>query len=194
MTADPPVPPSVDLTTPGPARLYDYYLGGMANYASGRMVAGSPGELIPGLADTAWADRAFGQRAARWPARPGMRQSAGIGSSLPAQGSTHEVVLAETPDWRAVYVDHDPMVLACADGFAAGGSKPPPPVAACRDVHARSPQDIYPRTGAEAEPFSGGLEMVYLRPCMWASGGADDPGLAGSDGSRWLYCAMARCP
>jgi S-adenosyl methyltransferase len=275
MSQDPPVPPGVDPATPSPARLYDYYLGGTANYASDRMVAERLRELIPELADTAWANRAFHQRAARWlAAQQGIRQFIDIGSGLPTQGNTHEVVLAQDPEARVVYVDRDPMVLAYAKGFLAstgtaaliqadlrdpgsvldhpnlralvdfdepagllmtavlhfiadeedpwrtvrqyanvlapgsyvaishvtGDSKPPLSVAVCRDVYARSSQDIYPRTRAEVARFFDGLEMVSpgarTAPAVVHVGewGAENPRLADSDGSRWSYCGVARCP
>ncbi len=275
MRQDPPVPPGVDPATPSPARLYDYYLGGTTNYASDRLVAERLRELIPELADTAWANRAFHQRAARWlAARQGIRQFIDIGSGLPTQGNTHEVVLAQDPRARVVYVDHDPMVLAYAKGFLAdtgtaaliqadlrdppsvldhpnlralvdfdepagllmtavlhfvadeeepwrmvrqyanalapgsyvaishvtGDSKPPLSVAVCRDAYARSSQDIYPRTRAEVARFFDGLEMVSpgarTAPAVVHVGewGAENPRLADSDGSRWSYCGVARCP
>ena len=274
MTTDPPVPPGVDPTTPSPARLYDYYLGGTANYASDRLVADRLRDLIPELEDTAWANRAFHQRAARWLAGQGIRQFIDIGSGLPTQGNTHEVVLAQVPHGRVVYVDHDPMVIAYAKAFLAdtgavtmiqadlrdppgvldhpslralidlsepvgllitavlhfvadeedpwrivrqyaaalapgsylavshvtGDSKPPLSLAVCRDVYARSSQDIYPRTRAEVERFFDGLEMVSpgarTPPGVVHTGewGAEDRGRADSDGSRWIYCGVARPP
>jgi SAM-dependent methyltransferase len=122
MATDPPVPPGVDPTTPSPARLYDYYLGGTTNYASDRMMAKRLGELIPELEDTAWANRAFHQRAAIWLAGRGIRQFLDLGSGLPTQGNTHEAVRAGAPQARVVYVDHDPMVLAYAKGLLADGT------------------------------------------------------------------------
>src|SRR5487761_243892 len=84
VTTDPLVPPGVDPAMPSPARLYDYYLGGTVNYASARKVAERLRELIPELADTAWANRAFHQRAARWmAAERGIRQFIDIGSGQP---------------------------------------------------------------------------------------------------------------
>jgi hypothetical protein len=119
MATDPPVPPGVDPTTPSPARLYDYYLGGTTNYAADRMMAKRLGELIPELEDTAWANRAFHQRAAIWLAGRGIRQFLDLGSGLPTQGNTHEAVQAGAPQARVVYVDHDPMVMAYAKGLLA---------------------------------------------------------------------------
>ena len=111
MRTDPPVLPGVDPAVPSPARRYDY-LGGTADYPSDRMAADRLRELIPELEDTAWANRAFHQRAARWTAEQEIRQFIDMGSGLPTEGNTHEVVLAQAPDARVVYVDHDPMVPA----------------------------------------------------------------------------------
>ncbi len=274
MSTDPPVPPGVDPAVPSPARLYDHYLGGTTNYPSDRLVAGQLRELIPELPDVAWANRGFHQRSARWMAGRGIRQFIDIGSGLPTQGNTHEVLIDLAPDARVVYVDNDPMVLAYAKGFladnaavcvingdlrdpdgilghpnvaalahpgepvgllmtavlnfvsdeddpwhlvrhyvdalAAGSylalshvtpdNKPPLAVAVCRDVYARSSQPIYPRSKADIARFFGGLEMVPAYPGagsdvvhtgVW---GAEDPSMADSDGSRWLYCGVARCP
>ncbi|HUZ39101.1 MAG TPA: SAM-dependent methyltransferase [Streptosporangiaceae bacterium] len=273
VTTDPPVPPGVDPATPSPARLYDYYLGGTVNYASDRKVAERLRELIPELADTAWANRAFHQRAARWmAAERGVRQFIDVGSGLPTQGNTHEIVLPAAPGARVVYVDNDPIVLAYAGGFLAGAgattmiqadlrdpdsvlghrslralidltepvgllmtavlhfvadhedpwltvrryagalasgsyvaisqvtgdSKPPLALAVCRDIYARSSQEIYPRTRADVARFFDGTELVPpwpgAPPAVVHVGewGADDPALADSDGSRWMYCGVAR--
>jgi O-methyltransferase involved in polyketide biosynthesis len=109
------VPPGVDATTPTPARLYDYYLGGSNNFAVDREVAERLRASLPELTDAAWANRGFHQRAARWmAAEHGIRQFIDLGSGLPTQGNTHEAVSEVDPDARVVYVDHDPMVLAHA--------------------------------------------------------------------------------
>ncbi|HEX6858208.1 MAG TPA: SAM-dependent methyltransferase, partial [Streptosporangiaceae bacterium] len=64
-------------------------------------------------------NRGFHQRAAEFIAAQGIRQFIDIGSGLPATGNTHEVVLKVAPDARVVYVDHDPMVAAMAEGLIA---------------------------------------------------------------------------
>jgi hypothetical protein len=60
--------------------------------------------------------------------------------------------------------------------------------------------DIYLRPRAEVERFFRGLEMVapydgakpdLTYPGLW---GAEDPVAADSDGSRGLYCGVARRP
>jgi len=114
------VPEGVDVTRPTPARLYDYYLGGASNFEVDRVAAERLRLQMPELSDTAWANRGFHQRAARWIARRGVGQFIDIGSGLPAAGNTHQVVLEVAPDARVVYVDIDPMVAAHARGLLTG--------------------------------------------------------------------------
>jgi hypothetical protein len=111
----PPVPPGVDPAVPSPARLYDYYLGGTINYPADQDAAERIRADLPEISDMAWANRGFHQRAARWlAAERGISQFIDIGSGLPTQGNTHEVVREAAADARVVYVDNDPMVRAYA--------------------------------------------------------------------------------
>lgn len=107
------IPPGVDPNVPTPARLYDYFLGGSNNFEVDRQLAERIRSLVPEVSDSAWANRAFHQRAATWlAAQRGLDQYIDIGAGLPTQGNTHELVRAEVPEARVVYVDNDPMVLA----------------------------------------------------------------------------------
>ncbi len=111
------VPPGVDPAIPAPARMYDYFLGGTANFEADRAAADRVREMIPEVIDAAWANRGFHQRAARWIAQQGVRQFIDIGSGLPTVGNTHEVVQRVDAGARVVYVDHDPLVIAHASGL-----------------------------------------------------------------------------
>jgi hypothetical protein len=63
---------------------------------------------FPDLEDAAWANRGFHGRAARWMAiERGIEQFIDIGSGLPTQSNTHEVLHAVNPAARVVYVDND---------------------------------------------------------------------------------------
>jgi S-adenosyl methyltransferase len=106
------VPPGVDPARPSPARVYDYLLGGDHNFESDRAAGQMLKSRAPELLDSAWANRGFHQRAAKWIAMQGVRQFIDIGSGLPTVGNTHEVVRRVAPNARVVYVDNDPMVLA----------------------------------------------------------------------------------
>jgi S-adenosyl methyltransferase len=110
-----PAPPGVDPTTPSPARIYDYVLGGTHNFPVDREAAERIRARSPDLADAAWVNRGFHQRAARWmAAEQGIGQFIDIGSGLPTQSNTHGVVQKVIPRAHVVYVDNDPMVLAYA--------------------------------------------------------------------------------
>src|SRR5215471_6019116 len=105
-------PPGVDPARPSSARVYDYLLGGEHNFESDQAAGQMLKSRAPELVDSAWANRGFHQRAAKWIAEQGVRQFIDIGSGLPTVGNTHEVVRRVAPDARVVYVDSDPMVLA----------------------------------------------------------------------------------
>jgi hypothetical protein len=111
------VPADVDPARPSPARIYDYLLGGTNNFESDRMAAEQLKQQIPEIADAAWANRGFHQRAAKWIAEQGVRQFIDIGSGLPAVGNTHDVIRRVAPDVRVVYIDNDPMVLASSSAL-----------------------------------------------------------------------------
>ncbi|MGI9007356.1 MAG: SAM-dependent methyltransferase [Streptosporangiaceae bacterium] len=109
------VPAGIDPTRPSPARMYDYMLGGNYNFEADREATEQFRQHMPDLYDAAWANRGFHGRAARWMATEhGIRQFIDIGSGLPTQSNTHEVVRAVAPDARVVYIDSDPMVLVLA--------------------------------------------------------------------------------
>jgi len=63
----------VDSTTPSPARLYDYYLGGTHNFPADRELAEKMKAGLPDVVDIAWANRGFHGRAAVWMADHGIR-------------------------------------------------------------------------------------------------------------------------
>jgi S-adenosyl methyltransferase len=115
------VPPGIDPTRPSPARLYDYYLGGSDNFPADREAAETIRARMPELADAAWANRGFHQRAAVWMAASrGIGQFIDIGSGLPTQNNTHQAVQKVAPDARVVYVDHDPLVRVHANALLTG--------------------------------------------------------------------------
>jgi hypothetical protein len=77
---------------------------------------------------------------------------------------------------------------------------PPRAVQAGQDTYAQATESIYPRTLAEVERFFAGLELVAPQegtdPAVSYVGvwRAEDPVAADSDGSRGLYCGVARRP
>jgi hypothetical protein len=254
--------------------MYDYFLGGTNNFEADRQLGDRLRALVPEIGDSAWANRSFHQRAARWIAERGIRQFIDIGAGLPTQGNTHDLVRQVTPGARVVYVDNDPMVLAhgtallgepentkiimadlrdpeavlnhpdlrelidfdepigllmtgvmyfVADASDPWGvvarylaaiapgsylalshltadSKPVRAVEESVDVYARGTESINFRSKAEVGRFFEGLELVEpyegAGPVVTHVGlwGAEDPVLADTDDSRWLYCGVARRP
>ena len=67
-------------------------------------------------------------------------------------------------------------------------------------MYSRASENIYFLARADVARFFDGLELVPPRPgaapvvVHAGEWGADDPALADSDGSRWLYCGVARVP
>jgi hypothetical protein len=107
---------------------------------------------------------------------------------------------------------HPPSLLARYLDTLAPGSylalshltddhKPPRAVAEFRHVFDHATEQVHFRSKAGVERFFAGLELVSpYRPgakghlCYAGDWGAVDPALADSDGSRWLYCGVARRP
>lgn len=93
--------------------MYDYYLGGTAHTPADRVAAEQVTQILPEIGDAAWANRGFLQRAVRRMAADwGIRQFVDIGSGLPTQRNTHDVVAGVTSQARVVYVDSDPVAVA----------------------------------------------------------------------------------
>lgn len=111
--------PEIDTSVAHVARVYDYLLGGKANFAVDREAAERaytawPGGLNGVRAD-ARAHRGLLGRVVRYLAgEAGIRQFLDIGTGIPKQDNTHEVAQRVTPSARIVYVDYDPIVLAHA--------------------------------------------------------------------------------
>lgn len=116
-------PMGVDLNRPSAARLYDYYLGGTANWAIDRQLGDQVHAKVPMVKGFALANRQFLNRAVRYLVRQGVRQFLDIGAGVPTAGNTHEVAdeLAtdegRTPNTRVVYVDNEPVAVAHAEAL-----------------------------------------------------------------------------
>jgi hypothetical protein len=81
-----------------------------------------------------------------------------------------------------------------------GEHKPPVNAERFRAVFDTATEHMYFRDKAEVERFFAGLEIMPpypgAEPAVTFAGlwGAEDPELADSEGSRWLYCGVARRP
>lgn len=104
---------------PTAAGIYDVYLGGSDNTEAERAAAEQLRRVLPYAADSAWANRSFHQKAARWLAEQGITQFLDLGAGLPTQDNTHQVVHRVNPDARVVYVDHEKRTVERAQELVA---------------------------------------------------------------------------
>jgi hypothetical protein len=102
----------IDFSTPSPARMYDYYLGGKDNFAADRAAARQALAVFPEGRDLARDNRGFLARAVRFVAGQGVGQYLDVGAGIPTSPSVHEVVREVHGHSRVVFVDNDPHVLA----------------------------------------------------------------------------------
>lgn len=105
----------LDLSRPGAARVYDYLLGGTANWAIDREFGQRVIERLPLSKDMVLANRVFLNRVVRHLTRLGVRQFLDIGAGVPTAGNTHQVADQLAPDTRVVYVDNEPVAVAHAE-------------------------------------------------------------------------------
>ncbi|MDU0301685.1 SAM-dependent methyltransferase [Streptomyces sp. PAL114] len=108
----------IDTSTPHPARVYDWFLGGKDNYPVdeelGRRIMGVDGTARHVARTNRW----FMQRVTRWLAGPGgVRQFLDIGTGIPTEPNLHQVAQGIAPRARVVYTDNDPIVLKHAEAL-----------------------------------------------------------------------------
>lgn len=109
-----PFPPvGVDLSHPSVARVYDYFLGGDANWEIDRQFADKLLDEFPIMRMIARSNRLFLHRLVRHLTKQGIRQFVDLGSGVPTMGHAHEVADQVAPgEVRVAYVDHDPVAVA----------------------------------------------------------------------------------
>ncbi|SFA71767.1 S-adenosyl methyltransferase [Amycolatopsis marina] len=105
-------PKDIDLERPNAARVYDYLLGGTANWAIDRQFGELAISKVPMARTMARANRDFLGRAVRYCVRQGITQFLDIGSGVPTVGNVHEVAEKLDPWSRCVYVDNEPVAVA----------------------------------------------------------------------------------
>jgi hypothetical protein len=110
---DDPFPPlGIDLSKPSVARIYDYFLGGTANWTIDREFADKIIASFPLVRPIALANRLFLHRAVRHLVGLGVRQFVDIGAGVPTMGHTHAVADELSSDSRVVYIDSEPVAVA----------------------------------------------------------------------------------
>jgi hypothetical protein len=113
-------PRDVDVDRPSVARMYDYLLGGSANFAADRAAAGEVIAAIPDAVAMARANRAFLGRVVRYLVHQGIDQFLDLGSGVPTVGNVHEVAQRYNPQARVAYVDIELVAVKHARNLLAG--------------------------------------------------------------------------
>jgi hypothetical protein len=108
------MPVEPDVTHPNVARMYDYLLGGGANFAVDREAADAAVAAWPYLQQGARIQRAFMRRAVSYLTREGVDQFLDLGSGIPTAGNVHEIAHRENPAARIAYVDYEPVAVHAA--------------------------------------------------------------------------------
>jgi S-adenosyl methyltransferase len=169
------VPAGVDNTRPSPARMYDYMLGGTHNFQVDRDATEEFRAQLPDLEDAAWANRGFHGRAAVWMAGQGISQFIDIGSGLPTQSNTHEVLHAINSSARVVYVDNDPMVGVLAQELLTDDG-----TTAVIQADLREPDALLNHPGLrELVDFSQPVGLLMTAVLQFVNDDADPWGLVG---------------
>jgi hypothetical protein len=140
---DPAAPPGVDLEHPSVARVYDFYLGGTANWAIDREFGKKVLSRFPLLRPIAKANRLFLHRAVRHLVKQGITQFIDVGSGVPTMGSTHMVADEFTDGARVVYVDNEPVAVAHSQMLLEENGDPNRHAAINADL--REPDELWQR-------------------------------------------------
>jgi SAM-dependent methyltransferase len=113
-------PESIDVDRPSAARIYDYALGGLHNFAVDREAAREMFAAMPDLPLLMQANRAFMRRAVQYLVGVGIRQFLDIGSGIPSVGNVHQIARQMAPQARVMYVDVDPIAVAHSRAILEG--------------------------------------------------------------------------
>jgi SAM-dependent methyltransferase len=113
-------PEAIDVDRPSAARIYDYALGGLHNFAVDREAAREMFAAMPDLPLLMQANRAFLRRAVQFLAGAGIRQFLDIGSGIPTVGNVHEIARQIALQTRVMYIDIDPIAVAHSRAILEG--------------------------------------------------------------------------
>lgn len=136
--------PPVNVEEPNSARMYDYYLGGSANFAIDREAAEAGLRAMPYARRYARSNRSFLRRAVTHLCELGIDQFLDLGSGVPTVGNVHEIARRHNPAARVAYVDHEAVAVSHARQLIAEDGRPHVTI-----THAdiRSPRDVLTAPG-----------------------------------------------
>jgi hypothetical protein len=167
------LPMEIDSSVAHAARIYDYMLGGSANFAVDREAARHLNEAFPGGIEEGRiqirANRSFLVRAVRsMGEEAGIRQFLDIGTGVPNDDNVQAIAHQIAPDVRVVCVDNDPVVLAHAHQLLRNG-----PQTVFVDADLRDPTVILEKAG-ETLDFSKPVALTAVA-VLHALPDEDDP-------------------
>jgi len=105
----------LDTAVPNMARVFDYLLGGIANFEADREAADELLQHIPSLRKWTRLRRAFIQEAAGDLYRDGFNQFLDLGSGMPSENHLHIAV----PEARVIYSDINPVAVSYGQSLFA---------------------------------------------------------------------------
>jgi hypothetical protein len=118
-------PEGVDLDRPSAARVYDYFLGGVHNFAVDRELAEQIARMTPNIGDTMRANRSFLRGAVRFLVGEGITQFLDIGSGIPTVGNVHEVAQqADSGRWSSTLTSIRPRCRTARPSSPTTGRRP----------------------------------------------------------------------
>ncbi|MFE3176154.1 SAM-dependent methyltransferase [Amycolatopsis sp. NPDC059090] len=175
-------PPGIDLSHPSVARVYDYYLGGTANWEIDRQFAERMLRDYPMVRPIAQANRRFLHRVVRHLVRKGIRQIVDLGSGVPTMGHAHEIAEQIAPgEVKVAYVDCEPVAVAHSTSLLRDQGDPARHVALHADL--RDPRRLWSLLAGSGvidldQPVALLLISVlhFGQPPAPDSGGAEDLG------------------
>lgn len=197
-------PESIDLERPNAARIYDYLLGGAANFEQDRVFAEKLLEVMPLARSAARLNRAFLRRAVRFCVVSGVRQFVDVGSGIPTAGNVHEIAQAADPESRVLYVDNEPVAVTHSElllrdnplaGSMRGDLTDPTPVLASDLIDWSQPVAVLmvavlhfvPDTVRPHEAVARYVSAMAPGSLLVLSHGVESPDLQGKDEVARLY-------
>lgn len=116
-------PKHVDTSRANPARCYDYWLGGSANFSVDRELADEMIRREPNVVHMARENRSFLGRVVRWCVDNGITQFLDLGSGIPTVGNVHEIAQQRDASACVAYVDNEPVAVAHSQQLLAGNPR-----------------------------------------------------------------------
>ncbi|MFC7343837.1 SAM-dependent methyltransferase [Saccharopolyspora griseoalba] len=134
--------PDADTDAPNVARMYDYFLGGAANFAVDREAAERALAVTPQIGAFARANRAFLGRVVTYLSEAGIDQFLDLGSGIPTVGNVHEIAHRHNPRAKVAYVDNESVAVSHARAMLVHESR----VSVTR-ADIRDPQEVLTAPG-----------------------------------------------